>query len=154
MPNLIILRGPMGSGKSTIGKYLREKLGDSYRLDLDRNADNEIEFLDVALLRDNVVGEMYDGGSHTTDPSWINKFKEKGYNILSVILNANLETCLNRVLVIRGDNLSNNDVEAHYNKFHKILGPIFKINACVSEISIDTDKKDVNTIGNEILNHL
>jgi shikimate kinase len=154
MPNLIILRGPMGSGKSTIGKYLREKLDDSYRLDLDRNADNEIEFLDEALLRDNVVGEMYDGGSHTTDPSWINKFKEKGYNILSVILNANLETCLNRVLVIRGDKLSNNDVEAHFNKFHKILGPIFKINAYVFEISIDTDKKDVNTIGNEILNHL
>lgn len=100
----------MGSRKSTIGKYLRKKLGDSYRMDLDRKADNEIELLDEVLVRDNVVGEMYDGGSHTTDPSWINKFKEKGYNILSVILNANLETYLNRVLVIRGDNLSYNDV--------------------------------------------
>jgi hypothetical protein len=141
MPNLIILRGPMGSRKSTIRKYLRKKLGDSYRMYLGRKADNEIELLDEALVRDNVVGEMYDVGSHTTDPSWINKFKEKGYNILSVILNANLETYLNRVLVIRGDNLSYNDVEAHYNKFHKILRPIFKTNACVFEISIDTAKK-------------
>jgi hypothetical protein len=91
----------MGSGKSAVGKYLRGKLEDSVQLDLDLNANGEIVSLDEALRKENVVGELYDGGSHTTDPIWINKFKEKGYSILSVILNNTFETSIYRVLVIR-----------------------------------------------------
>ncbi len=81
----------MGSGKTSVGKYLKEKLPDSAGLDLDLNANDEVISLNEVLGRGNVVGELYDGGSHTTNPTWINKFKEKEYNIISVILNANLK---------------------------------------------------------------
>ncbi|MFL6469532.1 MAG: hypothetical protein ACJ71H_01640 [Nitrososphaeraceae archaeon] len=40
----------------------------------------------MMLERENVIAELYDGGSHTTNPTWINKFREKGYDILSVVL--------------------------------------------------------------------
>ncbi|MFL6316273.1 MAG: hypothetical protein ACJ72X_07355 [Nitrososphaeraceae archaeon] len=46
MPRLIILRGPMGSGKTPVGKYLRGRLEDSDGLDLDLIANSEIS-LDV-----------------------------------------------------------------------------------------------------------
>jgi hypothetical protein len=97
---------------------------------------------------------LNDGGSHTTDPTWISKFKEKGYNILSVILNNTFETCAFRVLVIRKDNVSNDKVKSDYDKFHEILKPIFKVNAGILEISVDSDDIDVCEIGDRILNHL
>jgi len=81
----------MGSGKTSVRKYLREKLPDSAGLDLDLNANDEVISLNEVLGRKNVVGELYDGGSHTTNPTWINKFKEKDYNIISVILMPNLK---------------------------------------------------------------
>jgi hypothetical protein len=55
MPSLIILRDPMGSGKSEIGKYLRGKLTDSAELDLDLNADSEVPSFDEALGKQNVI---------------------------------------------------------------------------------------------------
>jgi hypothetical protein len=44
---------------------------------------------------------------------------------LSVILEASLETCVHRVLVIRKDNYFEADVKRHYNNFHQILKHIF-----------------------------
>jgi len=99
---LIILRGPIGSGKSEVGQYLREKLKGSAKLDFDINANREVSSLDEVLGKEYVVGELYDGGSHTTDPQWINKFKERGYDILSVILDTKIETCIYTVNVKRG----------------------------------------------------
>lgn len=154
MPRLIILRGPMGSGKTSVGKYLKEKLPDSAGLDLDLNANDEVISLNEVLGRENVVGELYDGGSHTTNPTWINKFKEKDYNIISVILIAKFETCAYRVAEIRKDNVSRDNVYSHYNKFHENLKSVFKVKAAIPEISIDTDIKDICEIGDEILNHL
>jgi tRNA uridine 5-carbamoylmethylation protein Kti12 len=119
MSRLIILRGPMGSGKSEIGEYLRGKLADSAKLDLDVNANSEVLSLDDVLGKQNVICELYDGGSHTTDPIWVNKFREKGYGMLSVILEASLETCLYRVLKIRKDAYSQDDVKWHYDHFHQ-----------------------------------
>jgi len=52
------------------------------KLDLDINANGEVLSLDQVLGKGNVVGELYDAGSHTTDPQWINKFKERGYDIM------------------------------------------------------------------------
>jgi dephospho-CoA kinase len=65
---LIILRGPMGSGKSEVGRYLREKLKGSAKLDLDINANGEVSSLDEVLGKEYVTDELYDGGSYTTDP--------------------------------------------------------------------------------------
>lgn len=154
MPRLIILRGPMGSGKSKIGEYLRGKLEDSAELNLDLNADSEIPFIDEVLGKQNVIGELYDGGSHTSNPTWINKFREKGYDTLSVILEASLETCLHRVLEIRKDNFSQDYVKGHYNNFHQILKPIFKERSGIHEISVDANYKQPHEIGDEILEHI
>jgi adenylate kinase family enzyme len=46
MKYLIILRGPAGAGKTTICKYLMERLGKdtTYPLDLDITLDREDEF--------------------------------------------------------------------------------------------------------------
>ncbi len=144
----------MGAGKTSVGKYLKEKLPDSAGLDLDKNANGEVISLNKVLERENVVGESYDGGSHTTNPTWINKFKEKDYNIISVILNAKFETCAYRVVEIRKDNVSRDDVYSHYNKFHENLKSVFKVKAAIPEISIYTDIKDICEIGDEILDYI
>ena len=66
MKYLIILRGPAGAGKTTICKYLMEKLGKdkTYPLDLDITLDKENEFkknLEEALSYENVIGMMFSG---------------------------------------------------------------------------------------------
>ena len=104
MKLLIILKGPMGSGKTKAGLYLLEALEDSTLLDLDLNADGPIQSIGKALGKKNGVGESFHGNSYTTDPQWIKAFQERDHKILSVILNAKLETCINRVLVKRKDN--------------------------------------------------
>ena len=68
------------------------------------------------------MGELYDGGSHTTDPQWINKFKERGYDILSVILDTKIETCIYTVNVKRGERTYRKE---HYDNFHQTLRSIF-----------------------------
>jgi hypothetical protein len=50
---------------------------------------------------------------HTPDPQCINKFKERGYDILSVILDTKLETCIYTVNVKRGESYSEDYVKEH-----------------------------------------
>jgi hypothetical protein len=88
----------MGSGKSTIADYISKILEDSDRLDLDLNANGEVHRLNEVLGRENVIAEMFDGGSHTSNPEWIAEFKKRDYKILSVILDASVETNISRVL--------------------------------------------------------
>jgi predicted ABC-type ATPase len=109
MSYLIILRGPMGSGKTVVSQYLRGKLEDSDTLDLDVNANDPIENLDKVLRKKNVVAELYYGNSHTTDPKWIKEFQARGFTILSVVLKARLETHIKR-LAKRPDKRDRNDV--------------------------------------------
>ncbi|MDQ6863061.1 MAG: AAA family ATPase [Thermoproteota archaeon] len=104
MKRLIILKGPMGSGKTIVGLYLSEALEDSTLLDLDLNVDFIIQSIGEALRKKNVVGEQFHGNSHTTDPQRIKAFQERDFKILSVILNAKLELCIDRVLVKKQDN--------------------------------------------------
>jgi hypothetical protein len=52
-------------------------LEDSEKLDLDVNANGPVEGLDEVLGKKNVVGELYAGNSHTTDPKWVRVFEEK-----------------------------------------------------------------------------
>jgi|GEM_PF-2708283 len=43
--------------------------------------------------------KCFSGNGHTTNPeTWINRFKEKNYNIFSYILKASKETCLHRTI--------------------------------------------------------
>jgi shikimate kinase len=69
MACFIILRGPMGAGKSEVAKYLAKALEDSFLLDLDLNANCPIQGLNEALGHKNVVAELFHGNSHTTDPN-------------------------------------------------------------------------------------
>jgi shikimate kinase len=68
MPFLIILRGPMGSDKSYVGNYLRNKFLGSVKLDLDVNANQEVQNLLEIIEKEYVVAVLYHGNSHTTDP--------------------------------------------------------------------------------------
>jgi shikimate kinase len=153
MSYLIILRGPMGSGKTVVAQYLRGELEDSDTLDLDVNANDPIENLDKVLRKKNVVAELYYGNSHTTDPKWIKEFQARGFTILSVVLKARLETHIER-LAKRPNKRGRNDVEHHYKKFHNELKPKFRALAGIDEISIDTDEKEIKQIGDEILGYL
>ncbi len=65
-------------------------------------------------------GKLFHRNSHTTDPQWIKSFQEKDYNSLSVILNAKLETCINRVVVKRKDNRTS-EVKQYYDFFHSFF---------------------------------
>lgn len=136
---LIILRGPMGSGKSALGLYLKEVLEDSILLDLDLNANGPVQHINEALGRKNVVTELYHGNSHTTNPKWIKEFQTRDYIILSVILNTSLEIHVNR-LAKRSDNRNKGEIEYHYRKFHDELKFNFSARAEIEEISIDTSK--------------
>jgi deoxyadenosine/deoxycytidine kinase len=155
MPCLIILRGQLGAGKTRIGGYLRDKLRDSTSLDLDRNAYSEVEGLDEALEKENIVAELHDGGSHTSNPEeWIDKFKERNYNILSVILESSFETCLYRVLHRPDNRYTETKVRQYYDNFHNYLKGTFAPRAMVSEVSISTENKSVQEVGDEILKSL
>ena len=108
---LIILRGPAGSGKSTVSKGLKNKINiqkpiDSYLLNLDEVREIVFEsYMKEALEHECVIGEMYYGNYHTTKPeTWINRFKEKNYDIFSFILKTSKETCHERC-----ENDKNND---------------------------------------------
>lgn len=99
---MIILRGPAGSGKSTVCMVLRERLGTarSCSLDLDITGVNEDKFSDNlcnCLTFDYVIGMMFYGNSHTEQPEkCISKFKDRNYRTLSVVLHANMNTCYER----------------------------------------------------------
>jgi broad-specificity NMP kinase len=100
MGYLIILRGPPGSGKTTISRCLKNLLGNdkTYVLNLDEIATFE-DNLKEALHRNYqyVVGAMNHGNSHSEEPEgWIRKFKMKGSTILSVILHSSFNYCFEK----------------------------------------------------------
>ena len=123
-------------------------------MDLDLNANEPVESIDEILGKKNIVAELFHGNSHTTDPQWIKAFQERDYNILSVILNTKLETCTNRVLVKRKDNRTTEEVKQYYDFFYKNLKSVFKMKAGVEEISVDTDEKEAEQVGDEILGYI
>jgi adenylylsulfate kinase-like enzyme len=69
LQKLVIIRGPSGSGKTTIANSLIAKLGHGYLLDLDEVREDVFQaYLKCSMKYENVVGEMFLGNSHTTDP--------------------------------------------------------------------------------------
>jgi|GEM_PF-6324906 predicted ABC-type ATPase len=68
MKRLIILKGPIGSGKTKAGLNLLEALEDSTLLDLDLNADFIIQSIGEPLRKKNVVREPFHRNSYTNDP--------------------------------------------------------------------------------------
>jgi shikimate kinase len=154
---LIILRGPAGSGKDTIGKCLVKKLGGNkraYVLDLDITDPLERQFirdLQESLRYEHVIGMMFWGGTHTENPdSWIVNFKNRNYTILSVILNASLQTLIQRVEERCYNHKSPEEMKQHFEKFNQIRST-FASSAGAKEISINTEGKSVDKVAEEIL---
>ncbi|MFZ0896553.1 MAG: AAA family ATPase [Candidatus Nitrosopolaris sp.] len=160
MGYLIILRGPKGSGKSSISECLIERLGsDTYRLDIDTTNEQEHLFeqhLREALSKQYVIGEIYSGKLHTSEPErWIMKFKDKDYTMLSVILHTSLEECTKRVR-IRDQDKADSDVqiESFFNNFYQRLQTIFAIKANIDETCINTERYGEQETTEKILRHL
>jgi tRNA uridine 5-carbamoylmethylation protein Kti12 len=119
---LLILRGPPGSGKSEVRKSLKTTLGmDNELLDLDQVIPEKFEDnLNQALKHDFVVGEMHYGNGHTTDPElWINRFKEKKYKILSIVLQVSLDTCVKRAICRQSAPLTPTDAINQFSLFYQ-----------------------------------
>jgi thymidylate kinase len=157
---LIILRGPAGSGKDTIGKYLVEKLGGDDQvcmLDLDITGPLEQQFLkklEESLHYKHVIGMLFWGGTHTENTdSWIVNFKNRNYTIISVVLHASLQTLIQRVEKRGHDYKPPEEMKQHFEEFNRIRS-IFADNAQVKEISVDTEGKSPEKVADEILSIL
>lgn len=151
---LIILRGPAGSGKSEVYKGLKDKISiDSCFLNLDQTSKTFESNLKEALESEYVIGEMFSGNGHTTNPeTWIGGFKKKKYHITSFILKASVDICLQRC---RNDKKKNRDkryeerdqhVKDHdlFYKDPKFVN--FANNADISEETIDTETKSIQEV--------
>jgi shikimate kinase len=160
MRYLIILRGPAGSGKDTIGKILVNKLGGDNQaclLDLDITGSIEVQFiqkLQESLNYKHVIGMLFWGDTHTENPnSWIIEFKNRSYTIISVTLNASLQTLIRRVKERCYNHNSPEEMSQRFEEFNKIRD-IFASKAGVKEISIDTERKSTDKAVEEILSVL
>ena len=77
MGKFIIIRGPTGVGKTTVANAIIAKWGEGYLLGLDEiKSDLFQTYLTCAMKYENIVGEMFFGNSHTTNPSeWLSFFR-------------------------------------------------------------------------------
>lgn len=156
---LLILRGSAGSGKSEVWEKLKNKIKEhksieSCFLNLDEIDPEKFESnMKEALECECVIGEMFSGedkkspgNGHTTNPeTWINRFKDKHYNIFSFILKASKETCHQRCVNDRNqerkplnrDKKQNSD---DYDKFFNCPEFVnFATNANIDEEIVDTE---------------
>ena len=145
---------------------LRERLGSerSCSLDLDITGINEHKFnsnLNDCLKFDYVIGMMFYGNSHTEQPqTWISKFKDVDYRILSVVLHATMDTCYERCKNDRNPNRhpinrQKNQCNKYYHQFELLQTKIiFRKRAEVEEITIDCEEKSQRQVSEEILKYL
>ena len=161
MKRLIILRGPAGSGKTSVSISITELVGkdNACILDLDIAHPQEGKFnqnLEECLRYRTVVGMMFYGNSHTTDPdNWLGKFRNRDYRILSVILYANKELCFGRCNSDRGRpfiNKQRDRIYKYHNDFYQRESekPFHKA-ANVEEIKIETANISPIEVAKDIL---
>ena len=160
MNRLIILRGPMGSGKTCVRTSLVDLLGKDNACILDLDITEQDKFnqnLKECLRYETAIGEMFYGNSHTTNPDhWLSEFRNQDYRILSVILHATKELCFSRCKSDPG--------RPHINKQREIVfknhddfylrereSPFQKAN--VQEIKIETENTSPIQIAKDILKH-
>ena len=166
--SLLILRAPQCSGKTEVSEKLKERLEkiepkkQTYLLKLDEiNADRFEYILNEALKKkyNYVLGELNYGDSHTTDPigTWLLRFKEKDYEILSFVLEAKKEVHLHRC--------KNDPKRTPFDKIDEVffnhdsetfqrLQHVFQEKSGIHEIVLNTENKSSSQVTDEILRHL
>jgi hypothetical protein len=161
--SLIILRGPAGSGKTSICDATTQILGKEHscELDLDITYPQEDKFennLRNCLSSENVICMMFYGNSHTDDPSkWLDRFRDKDYKILSIILYARKETCIKRCIEDNDTgrhpiNKQKELISKYYDDFYeRDRNNPFAIAAGVFEVTVNTENKSPDVIAREIL---
>jgi hypothetical protein len=97
---------------------------------------------------------MYDGGTHTSNPEWVLKFKDTDHEIISVILDASVETHVSRVLHRPMNLNTEGTVRGHYKIFHDQLRFVFSKKATVPEITVSTEGKSPGEVSQEILDYI
>jgi thymidylate kinase len=157
-PLIMAMNAPSGSGKSEVGKALRQKFGNKNDelLQLDEIIeDNFEENMLRALNKDFVVGEMYFGDGHTQEPdSWISRFRERNYVILSVILRVSFDICTRRAICRTEFPLSPINAINMFNSFYQNLQNVFAFKAKVKEICVDNENKTPTEVAQEIMESL
>ena len=169
MKYLVILRGPHCSGKTEVSEKLKERLDEikhknvTFLLKLDEINNERFEyFLNEALKKKYyyIVGELNYGNSHTTDPiiTWLHSFKDKDYQIVSIVLGARKEMRLQRCKKDPKRNPFDKIDEMFFNhdseRFERLQQDgIFQEKTGIYEITLNTENKPPSQVADEILCH-
>ena len=117
------------------------KLDKGYLLGLDETMTELFQALTCALKYENVVGEMFFGTSHTTNPSeWLCHFSNEKYEKLSVLLTGSLEDCLAGFIRRKKPShwtLPLDKIRIDYYDFYTKYKPIFRCMVDFPEIEVN-----------------
>ena len=154
MALLIIIRGPPGSGKTEVGNALKRRLKlETQTVQLDEIRPGAFDDNVSAVLDEEyVVGEMHYGNSHTTKPIWLDEFTEKGFTIISAVLQIKFETCIIRAVGRPLGSLYPLDAINEYFLFYAKYKQIFISETGIKEICIECDNRSAEQIAEELLN--
>ena len=168
MACLIILRGPQCSGKTEVSQRLRETLDKKHKertclLKLNEiNTERFKKSLNEALDKKYkyVVGELNYGNSNNTyQRTWLQRFKDKHYQIVSFVLvggkQVRLQRCKNDPKRSPFDKID----ESFFNHDSEIFerheyDRIFYKKSGLPEITLNTESKSPSELANEILRRI
>ena len=170
MRYLVILRGPQCSGKTAISQKLKERLDEmkhkkqTYLLKLDEINTERFEYsLNEALNKkyNCVVGELNYGNWRIADPTriWLPRFKDKDYQIVSILLEARREMRLHRCRNDPKRNPFDKIDEMFFNHdsetFERLQrDSVVQKKSGIHERTMNTENKSVSQVADEILCYL
>ena len=170
MRYLVLLRGPQCSGKTEISEKLKKRIDEikhkkqTFLLKLDEINAERLEYsLSEALSKkyNYVVGELNYGDSHTTDTmrTWLQRFKDKNYHIVSIVLEASREMRLHRCRNDPKRNPFDKIDEMFFNHdsetFERIQRyGVFQEKSGIREITLKTENKSPSQMADAILSNL
>ena len=160
MPWLLILRGVSGVGKSEVVSSLIRKLGSSKACDLNMDVverDQIEKDIENALKFELVIAHLFNGGKNTIEPkTWILRFKDAGYQVLSYRLEIGRAAGKKRALA-RGPGsewITPEYYDFMWDKFK--LPPFidFAARAEVEEIPLDAETLSASAMADLIINEV
>lgn len=140
---LVILRAVTGTGKKTTAHKLVQRLGANNATCLNMDVvevDQINRMIEATLKFQYVIAHMYSGEQNTSDPaSWISRFKDSGFHIISFVLNISLDAGKKRCLE-RDKNRTEEEYGWLWERFNKPPFSDFAKKADVKEISVDAEQ--------------